>query len=150
MRRARGVTLIELLLVIGLIAAATALAASVVTAGLPGQQLRGAAREVAAQLRYTRAQAIVTGKAQMFTIDAQTREWQAPNRRHGVLPKVVKIVATVARSEQPKQGVAGVRFFPEGASTGGRIMLQHERAGWQLDVDWLTGEVTLARAEASP
>ena len=63
MRRARGVTLIELLLVIGLIAAATALAASVVTAGLPGQQLRSAAREVAAQLRYTRAQAIVTEQA---------------------------------------------------------------------------------------
>ena len=57
MRTARGFSLIEIMLVVVLIAAATAMAAYAMTSGLAGSQLRGAAREVAAQLRFTRAQA---------------------------------------------------------------------------------------------
>ena len=150
MHRQRGFSLIELMVVVVLIAATTALAASVMTTGLPGQQLRNASRELAAQLRYTRAQAIVTGKSQLFTLDARTREWQAPNRRHGQLPSQIKLVATGARIEQTNPDVAAIRFFPEGAATGGRIVLSRDRAAWQLDVEWLTGEVTIKRTQAPP
>jgi general secretion pathway protein H len=141
--------LIELMAVIVLIAIATGLTATVISAGLPGQQLRGAAREMAAQLRYTRAQAIVTGQPQVFLVNANTRDWTAPNHRHGTLPKMVDIVATSARIEQPERGVAAFRFFPDGSATGGRVTLQHDRAAWQLDIDWLTGQVTVVRAEAT-
>ena len=150
MHRPRGFSLIELLVVVVLIAATTALAASVMGTGLAGQQLRNASRELAAQLRYTRAQAIVTGKSQLFTLDADTREWQAPNRRHGQLPREIKLVATAARIEQTSPDIAAIRFFPEGAATGGRIVLSRERAAWQIDVEWLTGEVTLKRTQAPP
>jgi general secretion pathway protein H len=43
-----------------------------------------------------------------------------------------------------------VRFFPEGAATGGRILLKRGDAAWQVDVEWLTGQVTLVRAKATP
>ena len=145
----RGFSLLELVVVLVLIATATALTATVISAGLPGQQLRGAARELAAQMRYTRAQAIVTGKSQVFSLNADTRDWKAPNRRHGTLPKAIDIVATSARIEQPERGAAAFRFFPDGSATGGRVLLQRDRAGWQLDIDWLTGQVTMTRAEAS-
>jgi general secretion pathway protein H len=118
--------------------------------GLPGQQLRNASRELAAQLRYTRAQAIVTGKSQPFSIDLRTREWQGPNRRHGQLPEEISVLATSARIEQTRPDVAVIRFFPEGAATGGRIILSRERAAWQIDVEWLTGEVTVKRTQAPP
>lgn len=143
--RGSGFSLIELLVVLVLITGATALTATVISAGLPGQQLRGAARELAAQLRYTRAQAIVTGKPQLFFINADNREWTAPNHRHGSVPKAIEIVATSARIEQPERGVAGFRFFPDGSATGGRVLLKRDQAAWQLDVDWLTGEVTVKR-----
>jgi general secretion pathway protein H len=139
-----------LLVVVGLVAAALLIGASAMRAGLPGMQLRGAARELAAQLRYTRAQAIVTGKAQTFTLDARTREWQAPGRRHGQLPRQISIVATGARVEQIAPDQVTIRFFPEGAATGGRIVLSRDTAAWQLDVEWLTGEVKLVRAQATP
>ena len=148
--RARGFTLIELLVVVTLIATALALAATVFSAGLPGQQLRGAAHELAGQLRYTRAQALVTGEPQVFQLDTRTREWQAPNRHRGHLPEQIVVVATVAKTEQPSSQVAAIRFFPEGAATGGRFVLKRDTAAWQIDVDWLTGEVSLTRAEPPP
>lgn len=150
MRGARGYTLVELLVVVGLIAAALAVGAAAMRSGLPGAQLRGAARELAAQLRYTRARAITTGQSQLFTLDARTREWQAPNRRRGTLPREVNIVATGARIEQEHPDQVAVRFFPEGAATGGRILLKRGDAAWQVDVEWLTGQVTLVRAKATP
>lgn len=149
-RQQRGFTLIEVIVVVVLIAATTALAASVMTAGIPGQQLRQAGREMAAQLRYTRAQAIVSGKPQVFSVNARTREWQAPNRRSGTLPDAIRVVATAARIEQAHPDLATIRFFPEGAATGGRIVLARERAAWQIDVQWLTGEVSSKRVPAPP
>jgi general secretion pathway protein H len=146
--RARGFTLVELVVVVALIAAAMAMAATVFSAGLPGQQLRGTAQELAAQLRYTRAQALVTGQSQRFLLDTTTREWQAPNRHSGRIPAKIGIVATVASNERPSPQVAAIRFFPEGAATGGRIVLKRNAAAWQVDVDWLTGEVSVARVES--
>lgn len=145
--RARGFTLIELVVVVALIATAMALAATIFSAGLPGQQLRGATLELAAQLRYTRAQALVTGLPQSFLLDTRTREWRAPNHHHGRLPAKIDVDATVAKSEQPSAQVAAIRFFPEGAATGGRIVLSRGSAAWRIDVDWLTGEVGVTRAE---
>lgn len=146
--RARGFTLVELVVVVALVATAMALAATVFSAGLPGQQLRGATLELAAQLRYTRAQALVTGLPQQFQLDTRTREWQAPNRHQGRLPAKIDVVATVAREEQPAPQIAAIRFFPEGAATGGRIVLKRGSAVWRIDVDWLTGEVAVARGES--
>ena len=146
MRRHSGYTLVELLAVLVLVAAIVALGAAAMSRNLPGQRLQHSARELAAQLRYTRAQALATGEPQLFTLDAKTREWHAGEKRSGKLARDIAIVATGARNEQQRAGVAAVRFFPEGAATGGRFVLSHDRAAWQVDVQWLTGEVSLARA----
>ena len=150
MRPARGFSLIEILLVVVLITAVTAMAAYAMNSGMPGAQLRGAARELAAQLRFTRAQAIATGTAQVFTLDARSREWTAPQQRHGALPREIDVVATGARVEQQHPDQVAIRFFPEGAATGGRFLLKRGDAAWQVDVEWLTGQVTLQRAAARP
>jgi general secretion pathway protein H len=149
-RRSRGFSLLEILVVIGLIAGASALLAGLLNAGLPGQQLRASARELAAQLRFTRAQAIVTGEPQVFTLDATTREWTAPRGRHGELPAKIDVVAVGARDAQAGANVATYRFFPDGASTGGHVRLQRGEAEWRVDVQWLTGEVQLARGGEAP
>lgn len=147
---ARGVSLIELLVVVALIVAAAGLAAGAFSRSLPGQQLRASAKEIAGQLRYTRARAMASGRAQVFSLDVKSREWQGPDRHHGVLPEQIKLIATGARNEQPQAEVIAIRFFPDGAATGGRIVLQRETARWQIDVGWLTGEVTLARGGPAP
>ena len=146
--RHRGASLLEMLLVIALIAAASLLAAAAFTGGFKGMQLRSTAKEVAAQVRYTRTQAIASGQPQRFVIDPQARRWQAPNGRSGEIPASLGVVFTGAREVRPSEGEGAIMFFADGAATGGRIRLTLERAAWDIDVAWLTGEVRLRRAGA--
>jgi general secretion pathway protein H len=150
MKRQRGFSLIELVVVMVLIAALAGLGAAAVGTGLPGQQLRGAARELAGELRFTRAQAIATGTEQVFELDVTDRRWTSAGKRAGRLPAELDLVATTARQEQPVRDVAAIRFFPDGAATGGRIVVKRGDAAWRIDVAWLTGEVTLRRGEGPP
>lgn len=147
--RPSGFSLIEILMVVLLIAAASALAAAVVTGGFAGMRLRSEAKEIAAQLRYTRAQAISTGRAQRFLIDPAAHTWLAPNERKGEIGESFGVAFFGAREVQPMRGVGAIQFFPDGASTGGRVQLTAKNAAWNVDVQWLTGEVKVARGEAA-
>lgn len=149
MRAVRGTSLLEMLLVIALIAGIGLLAAGALGGGLAGMQLRSSAKEVAAALRFTRTQAIATGKPQRFTLDPAAHRWTAPNGRKGEIPDSLRITFTGAREMQPRRGEGAIVFFADGASTGGRVQLSARRAAWNVDVAWLTGEVKLRRAEVA-
>jgi general secretion pathway protein H len=149
MRAVRGTSLLEMLLVIALIAGIGLLAAGAFGGGLAGMQLRSSAKEVAAALRFTRTQAIATGRPQRFTLDPEAHRWTAPNGRKGEIPDSLRITFTGARQMQPRRGEGAIVFFADGASTGGRVQLSARRAAWNIDVAWLTGEVKLRRAEVA-
>lgn len=148
-RHSRGVSLLEMLLVVALLAVISVLAAGAMTGGFAGMQLRSEARQITAQLRYTRTQAIATGKPQRFTIDPDARTWTAPGSRRGEIPEKLGIHFTGAREVQPRRGEGAIVFFPDGASTGGRVQLSAKRAAMNIDVTWLTGEVRLRRGEVT-
>lgn len=146
--RAPGFTLLEVLVVLVIIAMATTLAAMVLSGGLDGMRLRSSSKEIAAQLRYARTQAIATGVPQRFTIDPRGHRWRSAGDRQGKIPPSLGVDFIGAREVQPRAGEGGILFFPDGASTGGRVQLSVKRAVWRIDVSWLTGEVTLARASS--
>jgi len=153
--RAAGFTLLELLLVAAVMAAALALVGGAVAGALPGQQLREASGRIAAELRATRARALATGAHQAFVIDPATRRWQsgpvdAAPRRQGELPAALRVAATVAREAQPGPGQAAILFFADGSSTGGRIVLSRDGAAWRIEVGWLIGSVRVERGEGAP
>ncbi|MBD9468828.1 GspH/FimT family pseudopilin [Pseudoxanthomonas sp. PXM01] len=145
--RADGFTLLETLLVLVLIAAAGILAAMVFTGGMDGMRLRSESKEIAAQLRYTRARAIATGQPQRFRIDPRAHAWEAAGDRRGDIDDSLSVRFTGAREAQARAGEGGVLFFPDGGSTGGRITLSAGTAAWSVDVAWLTGETRLLRDE---
>jgi general secretion pathway protein H len=146
----RGFTLLEILLVIAIIGAASVLAATAMGGGFRGMQLKASARQIASNLRYTRAQAIATGEPQRFVIDPARHAWQAPKNHHGDIPPKLGIVFTGAREAASPDGAGrgegAILFFPDGAATGGRIRLTAGKAAWDIDVAWLTGQVQLRQA----
>lgn len=138
---AAGVSLLEMVLVIALIAVAGLLAAGVLGGGIEGMRLRSAGRQLAAELRFTRTQALASGREQRFVLDPQARTWQAAAGHHGRIPASLQVVFTGARQAQQRQREGAIVFFPDGAATGGRIDLLAGSARWRIDVGWITGEV---------
>ena len=146
--RLGGFSLLEMLLVVALMAAMGLLAAGVLSGGLQRMELRSSAKEIASQLRYARAHAIGSGVPQQFLIDPAAHTWRGANGRAGEVPRRLGIVFTGARDLQPRGDQGAILFFGDGASTGGRVQVSYRQAAWNVDVAWLTGEVTLHRAEA--
>ena len=147
----RGFTLLEIVLVMAIIALASVLAAAAMTGGFKGMQLKASAKELASNLRYTRTQAIATGKPQRFLVDPTKHTWRAPNAHHGSIPAKLGIEFTGAREAQVSgapSGEGAIEFFPDGAATGGRIRLIAGTSAWDIDVAWLTGQVKLSQAKA--
>ena len=151
--RQRGFSLLEVTVVVVLMGLATVLLARGLGIGFGGQQLRQTTAELAAGLRATRTVAMISGREQVFLLDVPGRRWQSPGpggrgQRIGSWPVEVEVAATVAREEQPASNVAAIRFFPDGGSSGGRVIVRRGEAELHVDVHWLTGRVRQRRAGA--
>ena len=140
-RRAAGLSLLEMLLVIALIAAIGLITAAGLSRGFAGMQLRSAGKDIANQLRMVRAQAIARGEPQRFVIEPARRRWQGANQRQGDVPTQLQVQFEGAAQLATAPGQGVIEFHPDGGSSGGRIRLQRDGAEWRVDVGWLTGEV---------
>ena len=98
-------------------------------------------------MRYTRARAIIDKKEQVFQVNTENRSYQAPGRKQVDLPEGVDVTITTARSEMTSEDVSGIRFFPDGGSTGGHIELTVNGREYRVNVAWLTGETKMERTE---
>ncbi len=142
-QRARGFTLLEILVVILLIGIAAAAVSVSVSQGLASARVNAASVELAAALRATRTQAIVRGKEQVFDVDTRKNTYKGADQREIRLPSGMKLGITSAKEDQPNATTGRIRFFPDGSSTGGHITLQREQRKWQVNVSWLTGAVSV-------
>lgn len=140
----RGFTLIELLVVLFVIGVLMAVATPAYERVLPGLQLSASARELAATLRFARLMAVTEGHetAVIFDTAAGVYRIEGAEAAHG-FPATARVSVTTARSELGDDGVARIRFFPDGASTGGRIAFVRDDASQSIDVNWLTGHVAI-------
>jgi len=133
--------LLELLVVLVILASAFTIALPAITAGT-ATELRVAARTVAAGLRQTRDRAIATHRAATMEVDVERRRITLSERFRS-LPPHARVGLFTARSERIDDTRGTIRFFPNGSSTGGRVMLATDRQSLLIDVDWLTGRVTI-------
>jgi general secretion pathway protein H len=143
-RRHSGVTLLELLIVLTLMAFIVAIALPTLGGGVSTTDLKSAAREVAAGLRYARGQAIVQRGEALLVVDVGARTFTLPpDPRVHRLPEKIEIKLFTAQRDLIGGQVGAIRFFPDGGSNGGRITLAAGERKYDVDVDWLTGRVTI-------
>jgi general secretion pathway protein H len=141
----RGFTLIEMLAVIVLIA----IAATVAAVSLHGRsrgELQAVAQRVAAGLRDTRTRAMATGKPQWFSVDLRAHAYTVPGRDPRGFPAAATVHVESAAEAGGQRGIARIGFFPDGSSSGGNVTLSEARRSARVDVDWLTGAVTVSGA----
>ena len=93
----RGFTLLELMVVMVIAALVLALVGTSISRSVSGAEMRTAARKVAANLRYTRTQAILQKSEQVFLVDTEARTFQAPSREPFELPEGMRVALTTAR-----------------------------------------------------
>lgn len=142
--RQRGFSLLEVIVVITIIALSYTLLPQMVFSGVSGAELRSNARAVATGLRRARDAAINTKREAVMLINLENREFTLPNdaKLHKLNDKLdVKLYTSEADLISDKVGT--IRFFPDGSSNGGRVTVAAGERGFEIDVDWLTGHVTI-------
>lgn len=141
-RRAAAFTLLEVVVVLAIASAALALVAPNLGGALARTELVSAAREVASGLRYTRGHAMASGRAAEFWLDVWSHRYTAgdPPKPHR-LPDSVKLTLVTADTQAARDGRGFIRFFPDGSSTGGKVLLETAGDKRLVEVNWLTGYV---------
>jgi general secretion pathway protein H len=141
---AGGFTLIELIVVLALAALLIGVVPPLIGAAFPGVQLKAAARSTAAGLRLAREEAIRGGRDVAFLLDVEGRRYQVEGDSRAIsFPSGLDLKLEGARSEMRDDQVGGVRFYPDGSSTGGRVLISRGGHGYQVGVTWLTGRIAI-------
>jgi len=138
---ARGFTMLELLVVLAIIGAVLVIAIPAITSG-GNMELRAAARDITTSLRQTRLLAQNKSIPASLVIDVDTRSIfinEAGVERS--IPSDITIEMTTAESELTGNNSGGIRFFPDGSSTGGQITLWRNGQTITINVEWLTGKI---------
>jgi len=143
-RRARGFTLLEMLLVLALGVAIYAILLSIPFGKASAADLKAAAREVASELRTAQSTAMATRRDAVLTLDMDSREMIATGEREARrLPSNIDLKLYTAQTEVASDRRGSIRFYPDGSSTGGRVTVMSGERKYLVDVDWLTGRVAI-------
>jgi general secretion pathway protein H len=137
---AAGFTLLEMLIVIAILALATAVAMPIFARPSDGVRLQATARDLINALRLTRTMAIARNAEIALAIDVDKRTFASAAIQAQSFGPDITAELTFAAPEQSAQATGGFRFFPDGSSSGGDVRLRLRGREARICVNWLTGE----------
>ena len=140
-KAARGFSLIEVMIVLAL----TGLLMGVVATNLTeGPVLRESAREVLASLRHARSSAIMSQKQTRWIMDTTNKSFQIEGlKQERNLSAAIELKLHTAASEVIGSKQGAIRFFPDGSSTGGSVDVTYKGQTYKVNVEWITGRVSI-------
>jgi general secretion pathway protein H len=142
--KARGFTLLEIMIVITIIALSYTLLPKLFFSGVSGAELKSNARQVAGGLKLARDTAIYSRKPAFLSLDLGKREFSVDGETkvHKLHPDV-ELKLYTAQDDLVSDTVGMIRFFADGSSNGGRVTVGSGARKYLIDIDWLTGCVTI-------
>jgi len=144
-----GFSLVELLVALALVIGALAIAPTFFAKGISSTEFKSSVRRLAAGLRETRSEAVAHNQPRLFLLDVEERHFAIGQGAQGrPLPKALDLKLRTAESEQLSEFLGGIRFFPDGSSTGGEITVSNDTRSLRVTVDWITGRIAVVEAEA--
>ncbi|HUZ66657.1 MAG TPA: GspH/FimT family pseudopilin [Beijerinckiaceae bacterium] len=135
-----GFTLLEMLIALSILALTAAVTIPAIDRPNDRLILTSAARRMSAAMRLTRARAIGDNHTIAFLIDVVRRTYGSQAFAPQTLPSGVSVRMTFAKSMRRDRAVGGFRFFPDGESSGGEVVLRLHGKSARIAVNWLTGE----------
>jgi general secretion pathway protein H len=139
-----GFTLLELTVVLFVVALGFSVIGLNLSSGRESAELKAAARDIVSALRYARGQALAAGQEAAVTLNLNDDSYTVSGRNKTYrIPEAINLTVVTAQKELSGQGTAGIRFFADGSSTGGRVTLERGQAVWKIDINWLTGQIEL-------
>ena len=140
----RGFTLVEVMMVLVLAVVIYGFLVAIPLRGTSVADLKSAARTLASGLRQAQSTAMVTRRDASLSLDLDAREYLLPGESEArKLPDNIDLKLYTAQSEVTSDKKGAIRFYPDGSSTGGRITVSSGERKFLVDVDWLTGRVTI-------
>ena len=143
-RAIQGFTLVELIIVLVISVLGFAVLGTHISSGNQTTQLQAAARDIASALRYAQGEALITRIPVSVAVNLDNNSYRISNAdKLYTLPAALDISLVVAQ-EAFDNGEGQIVFFPDGSSTGGRVSLEWGKQLRRIDVNWITGEVTIS------
>jgi general secretion pathway protein H len=139
-----GFTLVEMLVVLGIIALVVATAMPLLSGGSDTFRLETASSEISAALRATRAAAIMQNAVMTLKLDVDRRTFGSAVVPMRSFAPTIDAKLTYSAATRSASSEGGFQFFPDGSSTGGDLVLALNGKQVRLCVDWLTGIVRMA------
>jgi general secretion pathway protein H len=110
-----------------------------------GTQLKTLAHVTASRLRDLRASAMAARAEKVAVIDTARRMMAFGDARAPLaLQRGIAMSVTASDGEMAAPARAGIRFYPNGSSSGATIVFRLGGQGYEVRVNWLTGRVSTA------
>jgi general secretion pathway protein H len=141
-----GFTLLELLLVLGILALVGVFSMPLVNRPVGDATLTATAQKLANDMRVARAAAIRDNAERTMTIDlARRRFWVDGVTGASAIPNGITVDFVTLQAEQLSGRQGRLRFFVDGSATGGNVILKAGQRVMTVELDWMTGHASLTR-----
>lgn len=146
--RDEGFTLVEMLVVLGLVATLLVVSLPYSTSSGEASKLDTIAQIIAAKLRDTQTASLSSNRERSLTLDigGSILVQTSPDKTFEI-PKGITL-SIVTSDNEILDDAGAFRFFPEGGSTGGKIILTKGDNRREIAINWLTGGIVVSSGEA--
>ena len=144
-----GFSLLEILIVMVFIAVIAGFVSSSMTKSLKKAKIRAVSKNLVSALRYTRGQAIVKHEQKTISFNVKEKTYKAPRKKTVLIMDEMELYVFTADSDIANESEGSIRFFSDGSSTGGWVKLIYGEKIWKINVNWLTGEISMVEGASS-